>query len=90
MRDDKDNLLIDLTFKFALSIINFCELLETQKSSSQVSKYTWLIEDTAKTEKKNQLENQQLYIIQKRFASRRNHSRDRCNYEFGYCKIKKT
>ena len=31
MRNDKDNLIIDLTFKFSLSILDFCELLESNK-----------------------------------------------------------
>ena len=31
MRNDKDNLIIDLTFKFSLSILDFCEMLETNK-----------------------------------------------------------
>ncbi len=31
MRDDKDNLIIDLTFKFALGIIEYCEKLESDR-----------------------------------------------------------
>jgi len=31
MRDDKDNLIIDLTFKFALGIIEYCEKLESER-----------------------------------------------------------
>lgn len=31
MRNDKDNLIIDLTFKFSLSILDFCELLQRNK-----------------------------------------------------------
>jgi four helix bundle protein len=31
MRNDKDNLIVDLTFKFALSILNYCELLEENR-----------------------------------------------------------
>lgn len=31
MRNDKDNLIIDLTFKFSLSILDFCEILEGNK-----------------------------------------------------------
>lgn len=26
MRDDRDNIIIDLTFKFSLAIIEYCEL----------------------------------------------------------------
>ncbi len=31
MRNDKDNLIVDLTFKFSLSILNFCEKLESDR-----------------------------------------------------------
>lgn len=31
MRDDKENLIIDLTFKFALGIIEYCEKLESER-----------------------------------------------------------
>lgn len=31
MRSDKDNLIIDLTFKFSLAILDFCEKLEDNK-----------------------------------------------------------
>lgn len=31
MRDDKDNLIIDLTFKFALGMIEYCEKLESER-----------------------------------------------------------
>jgi four helix bundle protein len=31
MRDDRDNLIIDLTFQFSLKIIEFCEELEQNK-----------------------------------------------------------
>ncbi len=31
MRNDKDNLIVDLTFKFSLSILNFCEKLEGER-----------------------------------------------------------
>lgn len=31
MRDDKENIIVDLTFKFAISIVNFCEKLELQR-----------------------------------------------------------
>ncbi len=31
MRDDKDNLIIDLTFKFAPGIIEYCEMLESER-----------------------------------------------------------
>lgn len=31
MRDDKENVIIDLTFKFSLSIIDYCEKLEAQR-----------------------------------------------------------
>src|SRR6188768_4486313 len=31
MRNDKDNLIVDLTFKFALTIIDYCEKLENNK-----------------------------------------------------------
>jgi four helix bundle protein len=31
MRDDKPNVIIDLTFKFSLSIIDYCEKLESQR-----------------------------------------------------------
>lgn len=31
MRNDKDNIIIDLTFKFALAIVDYCELLETNR-----------------------------------------------------------
>lgn len=31
MRNDKDNLIVDLTFKFSLSIIQYCEELEASK-----------------------------------------------------------
>jgi four helix bundle protein len=31
MRNDKDNLIVDLTFKFSLAIIQYCEELEVNK-----------------------------------------------------------
>jgi four helix bundle protein len=31
MRNDKDNLIVDLTFKFALAIVTYCEILEANK-----------------------------------------------------------
>ncbi len=31
MRDDKDNIIVDLTFKFSLAIIDYCEQLESKK-----------------------------------------------------------
>lgn len=31
MRNDKDNIIIDLTFKFALAIVDYCELLESTR-----------------------------------------------------------
>jgi four helix bundle protein len=31
MRGDKDNLIVDLTFKFALEIIRYCEVLERDR-----------------------------------------------------------
>ncbi|MCF6213276.1 MAG: four helix bundle protein [Flavobacteriaceae bacterium] len=31
MRNDKQNLIVDLTIQFALNIIEYCELLETNK-----------------------------------------------------------
>lgn len=31
MRNDKDNLIIDLTFKFSILVLDFCEKLESQK-----------------------------------------------------------
>lgn len=31
MRSDKDNLIVDLTFKFSLSIITYCEILESAR-----------------------------------------------------------
>lgn len=31
MRDDKENVIIDLTFKFSLAIIDYCEKLESQR-----------------------------------------------------------
>ncbi len=31
MRDDKDNLIVDLTFKFSLAILDYCEQLESKK-----------------------------------------------------------
>ncbi len=31
MRNDKDNLIVDLTFKFSLAIVEFCEVLERNK-----------------------------------------------------------
>lgn len=31
MRNDKDNLIVDLVFKFALEIITYCELLESNR-----------------------------------------------------------
>mgnify|MGYP001170065872 FL=1 len=31
MRDDKENIIIDLTFKFSLAIIEYCEKLETER-----------------------------------------------------------
>lgn len=31
MRNDKENLIVDLTFKFSLTILDFCETLETNK-----------------------------------------------------------
>ena len=33
MRNDKSNLIVDLTIKFALEIIEYCELLESKKNS---------------------------------------------------------
>jgi four helix bundle protein len=33
MRNDKDNIIIDLTFKFALAIMDYCELLENNRKS---------------------------------------------------------
>lgn len=31
MRDDKENVIINLTFKFSLAIIDYCEQLESQR-----------------------------------------------------------
>ncbi|MFM9839947.1 MAG: four helix bundle protein [Cyclobacteriaceae bacterium] len=31
MRDDKENVIIDLTFKFSIAIIDYCEKLESQR-----------------------------------------------------------
>jgi four helix bundle protein len=31
MRNDKDNLIVDLSFKFSLSVIEYCELLEEDR-----------------------------------------------------------
>lgn len=31
MRNDRDNLIVDLTFKFALAVIDYCEKLENDK-----------------------------------------------------------
>ncbi len=31
MRDDKDNLIVNLSLNFSLKIINFCELLERKR-----------------------------------------------------------
>lgn len=31
MRDDKDNIIVDLTFKFSLDLIDYCEHLESKK-----------------------------------------------------------
>ncbi|HZX74588.1 MAG TPA: four helix bundle protein, partial [Cyclobacteriaceae bacterium] len=31
MRDDKNNIIVDLTFKFALHVIQYCEQLEEKK-----------------------------------------------------------
>ncbi len=31
MRDDKENVIIDLTFKFSLAILDYCEQLEQKK-----------------------------------------------------------
>ena len=31
MRDDKENVIIDFTFKFSLSIIDYCETLESRR-----------------------------------------------------------
>lgn len=31
MRNDKDNVIVDLTFKFALGIVDYCELLESKR-----------------------------------------------------------
>lgn len=31
MRNDKDNLIVELTFKFALAVIDYCEKLENDK-----------------------------------------------------------
>jgi hypothetical protein len=31
MRNDKDNLIVSLTFKFALDIIRYCEILEIER-----------------------------------------------------------
>lgn len=31
MRDDKENVIIELTFKFSLAIIDYCEKLEAQR-----------------------------------------------------------
>jgi hypothetical protein len=32
MRNDQDNLIVDLTFKFSLAILDFCEPLESDRS----------------------------------------------------------
>lgn len=39
MRDDKENLIVKLTFEFALDIIVFSEELEAQKSMLFQNKY---------------------------------------------------
>lgn len=31
MRNDKDNLIVDLTFKFAMAIVDYCEVLESDR-----------------------------------------------------------
>ncbi|HOX83657.1 MAG TPA: four helix bundle protein [Chryseolinea sp.] len=31
MRNDKENIIVDLTFKFSLAILNFCEILENNR-----------------------------------------------------------
>lgn len=31
MRNDKDNIIVDLTLKFALAIVDYCELLESSR-----------------------------------------------------------
>ena len=31
MRNDKENLIVDLTFKFSLTILDFCEQLESER-----------------------------------------------------------
>lgn len=31
MRNDKDNIIVELTFKFALAIVDYCELLESKR-----------------------------------------------------------
>jgi four helix bundle protein len=31
MRNDRDNIIVDLTFKFALDIVDYCELLEKKR-----------------------------------------------------------
>ena len=31
MRDDRENIIINLTFQFAIDVVNFCEMLEQNK-----------------------------------------------------------
>lgn len=31
MRDDKENVIVDLTFKFSIAVVNYCDELEGQK-----------------------------------------------------------
>lgn len=31
MRNDKDNIIIDLTFRFAFDVVDYCELLENNR-----------------------------------------------------------
>lgn len=31
MRNDKDNIIVDLTFKFALAVVDYCEQLESSR-----------------------------------------------------------
>lgn len=31
MRNDKDNIIVDLTFKFSLAVVDYCELLESNR-----------------------------------------------------------
>lgn len=43
MRNDKENIIVDLTFKFALKIVEFSELLVHQRNKFQIAIFSNLI-----------------------------------------------